>query len=35
MTIKEDLECMVQWKRGKLIDNTKIVTIKNKGVPGV
>ena len=34
MTIKEDLECEIQWKRGKLIDKTNIVTVKQSGSKG-
>ena len=34
MVINEDLEVMVQWKRGKLIDSTEIYKLTHKGAKG-
>jgi hypothetical protein len=34
MVIKEDMEVMVQWKRGKLIDSTEIYKLNKKGAKG-
>jgi hypothetical protein len=31
MVIKEDLQVIVQWKRGKLVDSTDIFKLVHKG----